>query len=498
MKETMKNCISPVAVNVGTAVMSMLLLLSGANAGADTQIQARAVSNDLRLDELYYIQPHNSYDHSRRLTNWLDAGYRSLEIDVVDKGDWQDSIDGPYATHKTPGDHNCTGDIDTLGSCLDDVMRWQNANPGEVPLTLFIDMKSSGIGIDKWTASEIEILDRFIADRLGSRLFAWSDLRNHIASEPGTTPRAQLRTKGWPIVDNLTDRIIVAFTGGSVGSVNQRFDKAARNLGADRNAFFCPVVPADAAEEISGNVHGMSSTSSSGIFCANVKAGDHYHLTANRSAEYRQLIHLYGTSDGDFIDFTSTSFEAAYIAVAHGISAMGLYVTNSLNDDDAFIPSWSNAIPPVGKRRSLAGYFSLRTASSSGMRCVGSQPRRFKNGSDITQQRCHFGNNQRFVYTAEGQLRPAGDNRYCVDIESGQARPGKKLHLWNCDGGRSEKWAITPDGQFINFDAGKSYRATVPYGLATEGIRLDLQSETSNDSQKFEVSPVADWGQTRF
>jgi hypothetical protein len=53
------------------------------------------------------------------------------------------------------------------------------------------------------------------------------------------------------------------------------------------------------------------------------------------------------------------------------------------------------------------------------------------------------GNNQRFVYPAEGQLRPRHANTYCTDIKGGSAGNNTDIHLWDCDSGVSEKWVIT-------------------------------------------------------
>jgi hypothetical protein len=104
---------------------------------------AAAAQADPRLDELYMLQPHNSYEHGAQLTLWLDAGYRTLELDVQDQEDWWANPRGPYVAHDGgPFNSNCRGTADRLADCLDDIVAWQDAHPGELPIVVFIDMKT--------------------------------------------------------------------------------------------------------------------------------------------------------------------------------------------------------------------------------------------------------------------------------------------------------------------------------------------------------------------
>ncbi len=461
-----------------------------------TYSTAASAQSGLRMDQIYTLQPHNSYEHSAQLSSWLAAGYRTLELDVQDQASWWTDPRGPYVAHDGgPQNNNCRGGADRLADCLDDIVAWQDANPGELPVVVFIDMKTRfDNALGAWDAGRINTLDNFVGDYLGSRLYRYSDLRNHIAAAPGATPREKLKAVGWPTVDSLRGRIIVGFTGGRIGAVNQGMDGLLNIRGASANAFMCADVDASDAGEISGTVDGMSVATSAQVLCANVKAGDHFQLVANRSAEYRQMMHLWSAAG----DFSSLGFEAVYIAMAHGTSAIGLDVTNPLSDPNVFVPGWTSTIPLVGVRRGLPGYFTLRPKTASGARCIGTRNNGFSNGSQLDQEFCTGGADQQFVYTAEGQLRPRGNNKYCMDISGGSASSGKAMHLWDCDGGSSEKWMLSPSGQLRSMTSGRSYCAAVPGGTLNTGTQLRTEVCSGALAQQFELLPVADWPQTNF
>ncbi len=450
----------------------------------------------LRMDQVYMLQPHNSYEHSAQLTSWLTAGYRTLELDVQDQASWSTHPRGPYVAHGSgPKNNNCRGAADRLADCLDDIVAWQDANPRQLPIVVFIDMKVrfDHNAVFAWDAGKIETLDRFVGNYLGSRLYRYSDLRSHIEKAPGATPRQKLKATGWPMADSLRGRIIVGFTGGRFGAVNQGMGGLLARRGASANAFMCPDVDASDPGEISGQVDGMSVALSGQVLCANVKVGNHYQRVANRSAEYRQMMHVWDAAK----DFKSTSFEANYIAMAHGASAIGMDVSNSLADRNVFRPTWASTIPLVGVRRGKPGYFTLRPKSAGGTRCIGTRNNGYSNGARIDQEACTGGIDQQFVYTAEGQLRPRGNNKYCMDISGGSAASGKAMHLWDCDGGRSEKWRLTPNGQLRSVSNG-IYCAAVPSGTLSTGVQLRTEICGTALSQAFELLPVADWSQTSF
>jgi hypothetical protein len=101
------------------------------------------------------------------------------------------------------------------------------------------------------------------------------------------------------------------------------------------------------------------------------------------------------------------------------------------------------------------------------------------------------------VYTAEGQLRPQHANTYCTDINGGSAGNGKAVHLWDCDGGNSEKWLVTPQGVFKSY-SNQAYCLDAASGSTTNGAQFVTKSCTSASSQVFTLQLVPDWNQTSF
>jgi hypothetical protein len=84
-----------------------------------------------------------------------------------------------------------------------------------------------------------------------------------------------------------------------------------------------------------------------------------------------------------------------------------------------------------------------------------------------------------------------------VDISGGSAGAGKTMHLWDCDGGDSEKWFITTDGRFRSRQ-NTGYCATVPNGTLNTGVQLRTEVCGTASWQRFERVSVPDWPQTSF
>ncbi|WDD99978.1 ricin-type beta-trefoil lectin domain protein [Thalassomonas actiniarum] len=491
----------------GSLLGAGLFLSANALAGeiyTPTYKQSEAISQDKRIDELYYLQPHNSYERLNSgdmLAHWLDEGFRSLELDVLDKGPWQSDDNGPYVTHDQSGkNNNCdsNGGSDRLGHCLADIKQWLDAHPvneGQVtaPIMLYIDMKTEAINpLGSWHPSEIKLLDEYVSRELSGYLYTYQDLLAHLTPYTSNNDyRSALKNKGWPKLSALNPnnhRVIVLYTGGRVGNVNDLMEQA--NSDYVLNGFVCPDIDTADPEEFSGAIDSISAGNSKKIFCGNVKAGDHYQVTANRANEYKQLMHLWNTSG----DFENKYYAYNFIAVAHGVSAIGIDVDQIAGGSSYFNES---EIPYVGVRRSLPGYFQIKPKLNSGL-CLEVKDG-YKNGSAIRLDQCGNYGNQKFVYTAEGQLRPKYGNKYCVDFDTGSADNGDALHLWDCDGGNSEKWRIQKDGKIKNRDNGWSHCIDIQGSAATDDEEVRIWSCNDNDvSQQFILESVSDWQQTEF
>ncbi|WP_444930633.1 ricin-type beta-trefoil lectin domain protein [Microbulbifer sp. SSSA002] len=488
-------------ISAGILCLSILTPLatnSNANSLHWPDYRAETISEEHRIDEIYYLQPHNSYERlesGETLTDWLDKGFRSLEIDIVDHDSWQGSSLGPYVSHGQSdiGNHMCNsnGDDDRLKHCLDDIKSWLSSNTIEAPLMLYIDMKTNLDWFNAWYADEIYLLDQYIQQELGDLQYSYQDMLTHLQqSSPSTNYRNTLKNIGWPSVDSLLSnnkKVIVVFTGGQTGNVNDRMESTLDSY--DIHAFLCPDIDTADPEEFSGNIDSIDSDSSQKIFCGNVQAGDHYQITANAASESKQLMHLWDSSG----DFSNTDYGYIFIAIAQGATAIGMDP-----DTVATTPDYAGTtIPFVGVRRSLPGYMQLRSASNTDLCMTVSQG--YSNGSNLNMNRCDSSDKQQFVYTAEGQLRPKGNNKYCVDYNTGSADNGDKMHLWDCDGGNSEKWQIQENGTIQNRDEDWSYCIDAPGSSTEEGERLQVYKCDENDkSQQFVLEAVDDWEQDSF
>ncbi|WP_428261856.1 ricin-type beta-trefoil lectin domain protein [Haliangium sp.] len=485
----------PTAPALVAAVSFTAMLAATGVASADTLTPPyRAATADVfthHFDEVYYVQPHNTYDHGTSLRAWLDAGYRSVELDVIDRGDWELQRLGPYVSHdSSPGQKNCSSGSadDRLGHCLDDIRGFLADNPDSPPILVLVDMKASWDPLNAWKGDEVAMLDEWIVDHLGDDMYRYDQLLGYIAVR-SDTPRALLAERGWPRLDSLRGKMIVALTGGRVGSVNQHMEDALVDLyfgyGRYPATFMCPDVESDPDEvAVGGTVDGIGTNNSQFFLCSNLKSRDHYQVTANRAAQNKQIIHLWG----DHV-YGNTSFTYNYIAVAHGIQAIGQDLANPSAGT-----TFGGSIPLVGVRRSLPGYFRLKPSHAPSL-CMDVEGS-YGNGADIQQATCDGSYDKQFVYTAEGQLRPRGNNRYCVDIDGGDAGQGEKMHLWDCDGGNSEKWIITNSGRFRSYD-NSAYCMDATASTAS-GQDWETYGCGSYDEQRFWLEAVADWPQSTF
>lgn len=462
-------------------------------------LKAHAPAATTTLDQLYYLQPHNTYAHGRDFAGWLDAGYRAVEIDVIDRDDWAAGVDGPYVSHDANTmKANCgTAPQTRLNDCLKTILAWQARHPDETtPLLVFVDMKTTLLDpLSAWPAEKIGKLDEYIGKAIpAADRYTYADLATYVDSAAGASLRLKVKDRGWPAIGTLGHKIVVILTGGRIGSVNQHLNDGRKWLLAQaipQNTFFCPDVDVNSPSEITTQIDGLSEVDSGYFVCANVKAGDHGERVLNRSAEYRQLLHLWDHSG----DFTNRHYAYAYLGVAHGVGALGMDVTEDLSSAVYYQPAWIDSIPYVGVRRSLPGYFMLPTEASQRNGCIGLDGDSYGNGKRIVQSPCNSaGNYQQFVYTVEGQLRTRGNNAYCLDIKGGAAGQGKEMNLWGCDGGRSEKWYITPDGLMASRDKDGAFCMAVDGNSPANGTPMRLAScDRNNAAERVVLRQVPGW-----
>lgn len=478
------------AAALATAMFATTGLLATSPASAAETVTPVTMSSTA-FDDAYFVMQHNTFEYGTSLTNWFDQGFRAVELDLIDRGDWEADPDGPYVSHDAdPINANCSAtDDDRLGDCLGDIAAWQAAHPGSGPLLVFVDMKASWDPASAWNTDEVAALDQQVHSILGARMYTSADLYRFATGQSypgtGTGLRQAVSSAGWPTMAAIGDRVVVAYTGGKLLASNQTQGNGIDAIlaqGRLPKGFFCPDVEDDPTELNPGaTVDGMSSAASAQLVCSNLSSRDNYEVTADRAADHNQLMHLWGGHV-----FGNASYAYNYIAIAHGVTAIG-------RDSTSATDTFGGTLPLQGVRRSLPGHFELR-ASADAAACVDVKNSGTSNGTDLRRWACNGSSAQHFVYTAEGQLRPRHDNTMCFDIDGGTAKAGKEAHLWDCDGGSSEKWVVAADGSFRSFN-NTAFCLTMPSG---SGSLLTLQSCAGSAAQRFDLVAVPRWTPTVF
>lgn len=165
----------------------------------------------LRYNYVQQKSAHNAYDKDLSLTEQLNLGLRSLELDIhVNKGskdplpkDWYVfHIDAPFLR-----DTNCA----SLSVCLQELAAFHEAHPTHEVITVWVDLKDSFT-----TALSPQTLDEVLQQSLPPEsILAPADL---FASCPGAI-HLRDAVQGrclWPTLNQLTGKFIFAVTGSGL------------------------------------------------------------------------------------------------------------------------------------------------------------------------------------------------------------------------------------------------------------------------------------------
>jgi hypothetical protein len=177
----------------------------------DVQVLGTHNSYHLRPDRTLQPGDASNYAHPP-LDEQLASGIRSLEIDV------QNAPDFPvYHSIIVDQSSNCP----TLAACLGTIAQWSSANPGHVPITVFVELKEIPTNsnatlqqlIDNfvqqnqlapWDAAALDRLDAVVDDSFGDQLITPDEVRGEHA-----TLRAAITKSGWPTLGKTRGRVMV-------------------------------------------------------------------------------------------------------------------------------------------------------------------------------------------------------------------------------------------------------------------------------------------------
>jgi hypothetical protein len=175
--------------------------------------------DELPYDELQVVATHNSYnlaptwlqtevirlvepgeadalqyDHAT-LTEQLDAGIRSFELDARWDGEQFWSVHVPLVGNRATAPDLALG--------LEEIALWSQRHTDHLPISIMVEVKHDYTYLDPrlqdFDAAAADALDALVADTLGERLFAPSDLEGDAGEA------------AWPTVGELRDRVLLYF-----------------------------------------------------------------------------------------------------------------------------------------------------------------------------------------------------------------------------------------------------------------------------------------------
>ena len=179
---------------------------------ADVQMLGTHNSYHLRPDrEVAPTEPAN-FEHVPLDVQLEDQGIRSLEIDAYDGPDLP-------VFHSVIVDDRST--CPTLAECLGVVAMWSKANPGHVPLVLFVEPKAlptntnpdlqavidttaAEQGLTDWDAAGLERMDAAVREAFAKMLLTPDQVRKKRA-----TLRDAVRKDGWPTLGATRGQVLV-------------------------------------------------------------------------------------------------------------------------------------------------------------------------------------------------------------------------------------------------------------------------------------------------
>jgi hypothetical protein len=462
--------ITALRLTAATLAGALLALAAAGSSLAQGVPPSRAVTDATGYGAAYWARPHNTYlvaDYPS-LGYVLDRGNRVVEIDIYPPDDA-----GAFPVKHDPGQdglevNNCNnGEGGFLKDCLADVRSWIASHPGQMPVTIQLDLKGEA-GVLGWSDEDLVALNKLLKSQLGSIAVMPEQVRSFTGS---STLREGVYRKGWPTLGSMRGKAVIMITGGPVGDKNDTQEDYVRLLKADALAFVCPNAEDPDDFKWNGNAHDFDDSVTNGwVVCGNIKRDSDWSRFTKASAINRQLSNIFD-SDADYF----AKFHQMYLAVGWGASM--------ISRDDT--ETWGGKLPLYGVRGSVPVVFDLKGRSVG--RCAGLQNNTPENGEDITAQDCASTSDvEAWVYTDRRQLRLERSPDYCFDIQGGDPDDNAVLHLHKCDDGDSETWILNADGSLPSKFSG--YCAAMPSGTIDADMRL--RSCDGSASHFFDILPV--------
>lgn len=480
--------------------------------GAYTEARVAIGAADVPFNHVYYMVPHNTYeydasrdDQASGITIMLNAGWRSIELDVEHRDDSGSNND--WVSHGDQYNQNTCGegrDNTYLSGCLDDVKAWLKLNGDSLAVPIVIQLDTKG---EYDTSDDLQGLSRqAVASLEEDNLITPHDIvrvlntPKYRKSGPVIhSLRDAVAQRGWPTMSDMMSegKVLILFTGHT-----QQYGAYIDDMPDDGSGnwiFPCPPMQELGDYVVDSAPRGYTNVQRSWIVCGNVVWGDHKHEVLNQAYASNQITLLWiDSSVAGYADIEEYSH--AYKAVAHGAQFISRNPKDYTYRGDKETATANNRkhtfddhLPLLGIRRSVPGYFLM--SYDGGKYCVDNN-NGASDGTDTHLFGCSLSNpNQQYVYTLEGQLRPRSATSSCHDIDGGDASgAGKQIHIWDCDGGATEKWELQPgSSSFVSHEDGR-YGFGVGSGTVRGGTKIKtLHKKDLSRRGQFRLVTTTDW-----
>lgn len=197
--------------------------------GAVPAPAAAGIATGPTLGEVAISGLHNTFQRSAfsQLRNALALSPGMIELDVwTTFSSWTVGHDHPFWN-----DNNCasaSGALNqSLGTCVDNIAAWHNANPLHPPLLIKLELKvgfqdDQGVGPDE--------LDALFRNRLGAAMYRPADLMGGVHANPDAAARAN----AWGGAADLRGRVVLLVLKGTAENDSLPTDiEYARHLSAN-------------------------------------------------------------------------------------------------------------------------------------------------------------------------------------------------------------------------------------------------------------------------
>lgn len=188
-----------------------------------------------RYDDVQQKSAHNSYQRHEAIVDQLVYHrVRSIELDIHVGKTLEPDVPGDWYVYHTDVADDGTS-CRRLSDCLGELVVFGEAAPQHEVVTLLVDLK------DDWGDGHRPAdLDTALHAALGDALYEPGELLASCPGAPDLASAVRDPACGWPTLEALRGRVIVALTGGGVNGPTRKSSKLSKYLAEGSRAFVMP------------------------------------------------------------------------------------------------------------------------------------------------------------------------------------------------------------------------------------------------------------------